>query len=106
MGIIQNLRLIGPRVLVLRDPPETETTSGLHIPGVAQVAKNKTLQGTVIKVGPGGRSKKGVRLPISCAPGDRILYGFLDGEDIEEDGKHYVILENYEVRAILLRTSP
>lgn len=102
---LSSVRLIGPRLLVLRDPPEVTTVGGLHIPDAAQTKREKVLQGTVVRVGPGGRSKRGALLPISANPGDRVLYGFLDGHDFTEDGREYVIIEDSEVRAILPPTA-
>ncbi len=101
-GLIDTLRLIGPRLLVLRDPPESATSSGLVIPDGAQTPKEKVLEGTVILVGPGKPAKKGsAMIGVSAKPGDRVLYGFLDGHDFTEDGREYVILEDSEVRAVL-----
>lgn len=98
---IDQLRLIGARVLVRRDEAEKQTDGGLHIPDAAQTPAHKVLQGTVVKCGPGGRDKHAARLPMPVAPGDRVLYGFLDGHDQEMDGKQYVILEASEIRAVL-----
>lgn len=98
---LEELRLIGPRVLVLRDAPAA-AINGIIIPGSARTRTDKVLEGTVLKVGNGRLSrKKGVIVPMSVTPGDRVFYGFLDGYDFNVDGKEYVILEDSEVRAIL-----
>lgn len=99
--MLESLKLIGPRVLVLRDPPISET-GGVVIPDQAQTPKDKVLEGTVLRIGPGRTSRKGVHVPMSVALGDRVLYGFLDGHDFEEDGKQYVILEDSEIRAVAM----
>lgn len=108
MSLLQSLRLTGPRLLVRRDEPKTQTDAGLFIPGSAQTQSNKTLQGTVIKIGTGRRSKSGALVPISAAVGDRVHFGFLDGHDLTEDGVEYVILEDSEIQAVLspLETIP
>lgn len=60
------------RVLIEVDPDEEETTGGIVMPkgSVEDIHK----WATVIKVGPGRVSKKGVRIPIDLKPGDRVLY--------------------------------
>ncbi len=97
--MIDQLNLIGPRVLVVRDTPE-EQIGSIVIPQDARTPMNKVIEGTVVKVGTGKVSKHGVFVPMSVAPGDRVLFGFLDGHDFEEGGKQYVVLEDHEVRAI------
>lgn len=114
---LQSLELTGPRVLVLRDEPETKIGS-IHIPDTAQTKREKVLTGTVVRIGDGGRMvKRDKGGPIQgptaimthgshhwdcpCAVGDRILYGFLDGEDFEHEGRVWTILDDSDVRAIL-----
>lgn len=90
----------------------------IHIPDSSQTKREKVLAGVVIQIGDGGsimkRDKNG---PISgpaavmthgthkwecpCEVGDRILYGFLDGEDFEHEGRVWTILDDADVRAIL-----
>lgn len=102
MNIADRINLIGPRLLVLRDKPAEATVGGLVIPDVAKREAHKIEQGVVLRVGPGKLTKKGALLPISAAPGDRVVFGFLDGEDIVEGGREYVILEDEDVRAIFV----
>jgi chaperonin GroES len=97
---IDALRLTGPRVLVKRDPPET--TAGLiAIPQSAQNPSSRCCTGTVIRCGKGELTHKGVLLPCSVEPGERIMWGFLDGHDLALGDGNYVILEDKEIRAVL-----
>jgi len=97
--MLDRLSLIGPRVLVVRDPPE-ETVGSVIIPDSARTPAEKMLEGTVLKVGTGRMSKRGVMVPMSVTPGERVLFGFLDGHDFEENGRQYCILEDGEIRAV------
>lgn len=60
------------RVLIEVDEDEAETSGGLVIPegSVEDIHK----WGTVISVGPGRLSKKGVRIPVGVEPGDRVAF--------------------------------
>lgn len=97
---IEQLRLTGPRVLVRRDPAATQAGSIL-IPESAQAPANRCLTGVVVKTGEGELTRKGVLLPVSVEPGERVLYGFLDGHDFAQSDGAYVILEDREIRAVL-----
>lgn len=74
-----------------------------HKSDVLQVISNeKYTQGTVVAVGPGKRSKKGVIQPLTVKPGDFITYGDLNrGYDFypkhTENGITYRILQEADV---------
>ena len=59
------------QVIVKLDPAK-ETASGIHIPVSAQ-RRETNVEATVIAVGPGAFDKKGRRIPMDVAPGDRVL---------------------------------
>ena len=66
------------------------------------VSNEKYTQGTVVAVGPGKRSKKGVIHPLTVKPGDFITYGDLNrGYDFYptyfENGVAYRILQEADV---------
>lgn len=60
------------RVLIEVDEDETVTSGGLHMPDKSVEDIHKW--GTVISVGPGRLSKKGVRIPVGVEPGDRVAF--------------------------------
>lgn len=67
---------------ILIDPDELpdETEGGVIIPANAKVHRNKlTMRGTVIAVGPGRMLRNGVRAPVDCKPGDRVLFEQFEG---------------------------
>jgi chaperonin GroES len=78
---------------------DTQTASGLIIPDAAQ---EKPQEAEVFAVGPGANNPaSGVRIPLSVAVGDRILFGKWSGLEIKLDGEQYLILREQEVLAVL-----
>jgi len=76
------------QVLVLLDPPK-ETASSIHIPVSAQ-RRERTVEATVIAVGPGAYDKYGDRVPMAVKPGDRVL---VSGDFGWEVGPHRMARE-------------
>lgn len=79
---------LGDRVLVRRDPEQTETKGGLAKPDTAQ---EKPLIGTVIARGPDAKR---------VLPGDRVVFGRFGGLDLPEEldlGKDLVMLREGEI---------
>ena len=78
------------------------TPSGLlHVP---KTAKDKTLQGTVLAVGPGRVTERGVRVEPEVKPGDRVVFleynlatkvGRLEGDDAP------VLIPEHDIVAVI-----
>lgn len=83
------IKPIGERLLVLPDPEEKMSPSGLlHLP---EESIERPKRGLVIAVG---------RLVERVAPGDRILFGNYDGTWIEYAGKRLAVIREPDVEAI------
>jgi chaperonin GroES len=70
---IRSIRALAPlldRVLVQRVKAETKTASGIFLP---ESSVEKLNEAKVLAVGPGLLDKKGNRLPMGVAVGDRVL---------------------------------
>lgn len=70
---IRSIRSLAPlldRVLVQRIKAETKTASGIFLP---ESSVEKLNEGKVLAVGPGALDKKGNRMPMGVAIGDRVL---------------------------------
>ena len=87
------------RVVVKRDNKENTTASGLIIPDLDTSVRAET--GTVVTVGPGGVTKKQVKIEMSVAPGDRIMFESGAGINIKTDGEELVILKEHEIIGIV-----
>ena len=88
-----NIRPLADRVLILPQPAEEKTISGIIIP---DTAKEKPLQGKVVAVGGGTKDEEMV-----IAVGDQVLYGKYAGTEIEFEGEKYLIMRQSDVLAVL-----
>ena len=88
-----SVKPLSDRVLVLPNPAEEKTASGLFIP---DTAKEKPLIGKVIAVGPGTSEIK-----IEVAVDDQVLYGKYAGQEIHVDGVDYLIMKQSDILAIV-----
>jgi chaperonin GroES len=89
-----NVRInpINDHILVKPDDV-SKTKGGIYIP---DTAKNKSLRGEVIAVGPGPRMKDGTHRPMEIKVGDRILWNEYAGAhaDFAEQGLLMIKEEN------------
>jgi len=85
------LQPIGERVILEPVEQETKTEGGIYIP---ESAKEEKKEGTVIAA---GQYKNGKDLPLQ--KGDKVIYGGYSNEEVEYDGKEYVIVEFKDIMA-------
>lgn len=97
---LRNFQLspLDDRVLVLRQGFALKTAGGLYIPETVQ---EKPVEGTVMAVGKGRRSKKGLRRNMDVQVGDRILFSAYAGTALDWDGQEVLILREDEVLGVL-----
>jgi chaperonin GroES len=88
-----NITPIGERIIIEQTKKKEKTESGIYLPEDAQKERK---QGIVLSV---GTFKDGKPLPIGT--GDRVLYGGYSHEEIDMDGKKYVLVEFKDVMAKL-----
>ena len=83
------------------EPLEEEkvTKSGIVLPGSAE--REKPTMGKVLAVGPGKLSEKGERVPMSVKVGDMVLFKKYGPDEIEIEGKKYLVGDEDDVIAIL-----
>ena len=75
------------------------TKSGIVLPETAE--KEKPIKGKVLAVGPGKFNEKGERMPMSVKEGDIVLFKKYGPDEIEIDGKKYLVGEEDDILAIL-----
>jgi chaperonin GroES len=93
---IQPLR---DQVLILRAQEEEKTRGGLlYIPSTAQT---KSVEGTVLKVGPGKLLENGELRPMSVKEGDKVLFEKYGDREIEVDGQKFVLISEDNISAVL-----
>ncbi len=86
--------------LFLESAEEVKTTkSGIVLPDTAE--KEKPVKGKVVAAGPGKLNEKGERVPMSVKVGDLVLFKKYGPDEIEVDGKKYLVAEEADVLAII-----
>jgi chaperonin GroES len=78
---------------------EKTTKSGIVLPETAE--KEKPVMGTVVAVGPGKFNEKGERMPMSVKVGDKVLFKKYEPDEVEVEGKKYLVGEEEDILAIL-----
>jgi len=88
------LKVIDERLLI--EPEETEeeqkTAGGLYIP---DTAKEKPQRGIVVAVGTDEDLQKVIKV------GDKIVFGKYTGDEIEFEGKKYLVVQKSDILAII-----
>ena len=84
---------LSDRVLVLPNPAETTTASGLIIP---DSAKEKPAAGKVVAVGPGTKDE-----PMELKVGDKVIFAKYSGTDVKYEGEEYTIMRQAEILAVI-----
>lgn len=118
------LRPLSNRVVVIADDPKELSEGGIYFPTQAQ---EKPQIGEVIEIGPGKVSDFPVvtrvehfpkatpsspshdtqrtdflRMPMSIAKGDKVLFGKYSGVDVQIDRDKFIVLRETEILAIIL----
>lgn len=92
------VRPMNDQVLVLRKENENKTLGGIIIP---DTAKEKPFEGTVVAVGSGKMTNKGMRLAMPVGEGDRILFTRFAGVALQLDGVEYLMMKINDILAVL-----
>ena len=82
-------KILAGKVLVKPDDAEEKTASGIIIP---DSAKEKPQQGTIVLV---GAAKKDEEMEVK--PGDVVLYGKYAGQELNIDGKDYLLMSQSDI---------
>ena len=83
------------RILVSPSPTEDKTPGGIIVPDSADKLRPNT--GTVIAVGPGKHSPKGVLIPITIKPGDKVLFPKNCFDEVSIGGESFYIMSESAV---------
>lgn len=81
-------RPTGQRLLVVPTPAPEKTSGGIHLPG--QWAQ-PTGQATVVATG---------GMVTDLKPGDTVFYAWIDGREVEHDGRMMRLLHQNEILAV------
>ncbi len=92
------IRPLNDRLLVERLEEETTTAGGIIIP---DSAKEKPAEGKIVAVGKGKLNKKGDRIPMEVAVGDRVLFSKYGGTDVRVEGVDYLIMREDDILGVV-----
>ena len=86
---------------VFLEPMEEEkiTKTGIVLPDTAE--KQKPMQGKVVAVGPGKKNEKGDVVSMTLKIGDVVLFKKYGPDEVELDGKKYLVGDEDDVLAII-----
>ena len=86
---------------IFLEPLEEEkiTKFGIVLPETAE--KEKPIKGRVVAVGPGKLDEHGKRVPMSVKVGDKVLFKKYGPDELEVDGKKYLVGEEADILAII-----
>ena len=76
--------------------PDSHTAGGIYLP---EIARKPTLQGEVVAVGPGKRSRKGHRCPMELEVGDTVRFDSHGSATVNVDGEEHRIVQEQFIHA-------
>ena len=94
-----NFKPLSNHVFIEPVGDETKTESGIVIPDTAD--KEKPIKGKVVAVGEGKRDDNGSLVPMSVKIGDVVLFKKYGPDEIEVDGKTYLVGEETDILAVI-----
>lgn len=86
------------RIIILPMEPERLSSGGIIIP---DTAKERPLTGLVVACGPGDDDH-----PVTCRPGELIVYGKYSGSEYLFEGVEFLIMRNSDIAAEVLNIGP
>mgnify|MGYP001569754410 FL=1 len=96
---MKNIKPLSDHVFLEAMEESKVTKSGIVLPDTAE--KEKPVRGLVVAVGPGKRNDRGELLPLSLKVGDTVLFKKYGPDEVEIDGKKYLVAEENDILAIL-----
>lgn len=93
------LKPLSNRVFIEPLEQEQTTKSGIVLPDSAE--KEKPIKGKILAIGPGKLNEKGERIPMSVKIGDVVLFKKYGPDEIEIEGKKYLVGDEDDILAIL-----
>lgn len=96
---MMTIQPIGDRVFLEAVEENRVTKSGIFLPDTAE--KEQPMKGRVVAAGPGKRTDAGVVMPLRVKVGDTVLFKKYSQDEVEIDGKKYLVVEEDNISAIL-----
>lgn len=93
-----NITPLNDKIVVERLEAEDKSAGGIIIP---DAAKEKPKQGKVLAVGEGKVLESGSRSTFQVKVGDRVLFTSYSGNEVQVDGKDYLVMTEDDVLAVV-----
>ncbi len=94
-----NLKPLSNHIFLEPLVEDKKTKSGIVLPDTAE--KEKPMVGKVVAVGPGKLNDKGEVMAMTVKVGDKVLFKKYGPDEIEVDGKKYLVAEETDILAII-----
>ncbi|HET6575758.1 MAG TPA: co-chaperone GroES [Fimbriiglobus sp.] len=89
---------LNDKIVVERLEADDKTAGGIILP---DTAKEKPKQGKVLAVGDGKQLESGKRAAFQVKVGDRVLFTSYAGNEVNVDGKEYLVMTEDDVLAVV-----
>ncbi|MFA4831583.1 MAG: co-chaperone GroES [Patescibacteria group bacterium] len=93
-----NIKPLSNHVFIEPTEEVKTTESGIVIP---ETAENKPIKGKIIAVGSGKTNEKGGKISMSVKVGDIVLFKKYGPDEIEIEGKKYLVGDEEDILAII-----
>lgn len=93
-----NYKPMQNRVIIKRLVEKNTTDGGIYIPGTVL---EKPDSGTVIAVGPGKITDKGVLIPMEVEPFNIVLFAKGAGSEVKLDGEDYLVMREDDIIGVV-----
>lgn len=93
------IKPIGGNILVEPVSKEQTTQSGIVLPDT--VDKEKPQEGIVVALGTQRLSSTGEKIDFNVKEGDKVLFKKYSPDEVEVDGKEYLIMDEDAILAVL-----
>lgn len=93
-----NIKPLSNHVFIETTEEDKTTKSGIVLP---ETAGEKPMKGKIIAIGPGKKNDRGEIIPMSVKVGDTILFKKYGPDEIEIEGKKYLVGDEEDILAIL-----
>lgn len=94
-----NLKPLSNRFFLEPLEEEKKSKGGIVLPDTAE--KEKPMKGKILAIGPGKKNDKGEIQPMSVKVGDVVLFKKYGPDEIEIDGKKYLVGDEDDILAII-----
>ncbi|NCN94954.1 co-chaperone GroES [Candidatus Wolfebacteria bacterium] len=94
-----NIKPLSNHIFIEALGEEKTTKSGIVLPETAE--KEKPVKGKVSAIGPGKLNDKGERVAMSVKVGDVVLFKKYGPDEIEIEGKKYLVGDENDILAII-----